>query len=102
MPARLTSSINHVIFYRHLGVLSLFGICGDFSLKNVYSTVTGECFKIGFEKYAPLPPGRQKLAEINNLAGITFSKINSLSVKIGVGRGNFYKSQYVIELAHLI
>ena len=77
-------------------------ICGDFSLKNVYSTATVESFKIVFQKYAPLPPVMQKLAETNNLVGITFSKIDSLSVKIGVGRGNCYKSQYVIELTHLI
>ena len=77
-------------------------MCGDFSLKTVSSTITGESFKIGFQKYAPPPPGRQKLAEADNLAGITFLKIDSLSVKIGVGRENCYKSQYVIELAHLI
>ena len=100
MPSRLTSSINHLIFYRHLGVLSFSRICGDFSLKTVYSTITGESFKIGFQKYGPPPPGKQKLAETNNLTGITFSKIDSLSVKIGVGRENCYKSQYVTELAH--
>ena len=102
MPSRLTSNINHLIFYRYLGVLSLSRICGDFSLKTVYSTIIGESFKIGFQKYATPPPGRQKLGEINNLTGITFSKIVSLSVKIGVGIENCYKSQYVIELAHLI
>ena len=102
MPSRLTSNTNHLIFYRHLGVLSLSRICGDFSLKTVYSTIIGESFKIGFQKYAPPSPGRQKLGENNNLAGITFSKIDSLTVKIGVERENCYKSRYVIELAHLI
>ena len=102
MPSRLTSNINHLIFYRYLGVLSLSRICGDFSLKTVYSTIIGESFKIGFQKYASPPAGRQKFGETNNLAGITFSKIDSCSVKIGVGRENCYKSQYVIELAHLI
>ena len=62
----------------------------------------GKVSKLVFKIYAPLPPGRQKLVETNNLAGITYSKIDSLSVKIGVGRGNCYKSQYVTELAHLI
>ena len=102
MPSRLTRSINHLIFYRHSGVLSLSRICGGFSLKTVYSTIIGESFKIGFQKYASPPAGRQKFKETNNLAGITFSKIDSCSVKIGVGRENCYKSQYVIELAHLI
>ena len=96
VPSRLTSNINHLIFYRHLGVLSLFRICGDFSLKTVYSTIIGESFKIVFQKYAPPSPGRQKLGENNNLAGITFSKIDSLSVKIEVGRENCYKSRCVI------
>ena len=98
VPSRLTSSIIHLIFYRHLGVLSLSTICGDFTLKTVYSTIIGESFEIDFQKYAPCPPGRQKLGETNNLAGFTFSKIDSLSVKIGVGREDCYKSQYVIEL----
>ena len=101
MPSRLTLSINHLIFYRYLGV-SLSRIRGDFSLKTVYSIIIGESFKIGFQKYGHPPPGRQKLAETSNLAGITFSKIDSLSVKIGVGRENCYKSQYETELAHLI
>ena len=102
MPSRLTSSINHLIFYRRLGFLSLSRICDDFSLETVYSTVIGESLKTGFEKYAPPPPGRQKSGETINLAGITFSKIDSLSVMIGVGRENCHKSQHVIELAHLI
>ena len=102
MPSRLTRSINHLIFYRHSGVLSLSRICGGFSLKTVYSTIIGESFKIGFQKYAPPPPGRQKLVKTNNLAGITFSKIDSLSIKIGVEREKCYKSQYIIELSHLI
>ena len=75
MPSRLTSSINQLILYRHLGVLSLSRICGDFSLRTVSSTIIGESFKIGFQKYAPLPPGRQKLGETNNVADITFSKL---------------------------
>ena len=58
VPSRLTSSIIHLIFYRHLGVLSLSTICGDFTLKTVYSTIIGESFKIDFQKYAPCPPGR--------------------------------------------
>ena len=98
VPSRLTSSITHLTFYRHFGVLSLSTICGDFTLKTVYSTIIGESFKIDFQKYAPRPPGRQKLGETNNLASFTFSKIDSLSVKIGVGREDCYKSQYVIEL----
>ena len=102
MPSRLTSSINHLIFYRQLGVLSLSRICGDFSLKIVYSTIIEENFKIAFQKYAPPPPGWQKLAETNNLADITFSKSDSIMVKIGDGRENCYKSQYVIEPTDLI
>ena len=102
VPSRLTSNINHLIFYRHLGVLSLSRICGEISLKTVHSTIIEENLKIGFQKYAPPSHGRQKLGENNNLAGITFSKIDSLSVKIGVGRESCYKSRYVIELAHLI
>ena len=102
MPSRLTSRINHLIFYRHLGLLFLFRICGDFSLKTVYSTIIRESFELGFQKYAPTPPGRQKLGETNNPAGIAFSKKDSLSVKIGVGTENCYKSQYVIELSNLI
>ena len=74
MPSRLTSNINHLIFYRYLGVLSLFRICGDFSLKTVYSTIIGESFKIGFQKYRPSSQGRQKLGETNNLADITILK----------------------------
>ena len=102
VPSRLTSSINHLIFYRHLGALSLSSICGDFSFKTTYAIIIGESFKIVFQKYAPPPPGRQKLGETNNLAGITLSKIDSLSIKIEVGRENCYKSQYVIKLAYLI
>ena len=102
MLSRLTSSINHLIFYKHLGVLSLFRICGDFSLKTAYFTIIRESFELGFQKYAPIPPGRQKLGETNNPAGITFSKKDSLSVKVRVGTENCYKSQYVIELADLI
>ena len=89
MPSRLTWGINHLIFYRHSGVLSLSRICGDFSLSKLYIlSIIGESFKIGFQKYASPPAGRQKLGETNNLAGITFSKIDSLSVKTGVGREN--------------
>ena len=90
------------MFYIYLGVLSLSRICDGFSLKTVYFTIIGEILKTDFQKYAPPLPGRQKLVETNNLAGITFSKIDSLSVKIGVARENCYKFQYVIQLPHLI
>ena len=75
-----------VIFLSKLSILSLLGKISKLVFKNMH----------------PLLQGRQKLGKANNLAGITFSKIDSLSVKIGVERENCYKSQYVIKLAHLI
>ena len=101
VPSRLTSNINHLIFYRHLGVLSLFRICGEFSQNCTFYYYRG-IFQNRVSKICT-PFSRQ--AEIrgnSNLARITFSKIDSLSVKIEVGRENCYKSRYVIELAHLI
>ena len=98
MLSRLTSSINHITIYRHLGVLSFSRICGDFFLKNVYSTITGKSFIFGFQKYAPPPPGRQKLAETNNFACITFSKIYSLSVKNRVGKKNCRARTFNLEI----
>ena len=101
VPSRLTSNINHLIFYRHLGVLSLSRICGEFSQNCTFYYYRG-IFQNRVSKICTPFSWQAEIRGNSNLARITFSKIDSLSVKIGVGRENCYKSRYVIELAHLI
>ena len=101
MPSRLTSSINHLysidILAFYLSPESVVNFLSKLYILPLLRKVSKLVFKT-----IHLSSGQAKLGETNNFAGITFSKIDSLSVKIEAGRENCYKFQYVIELAHLV
>ena len=82
VPSRLTSNINHLIFYRHLGVLSLSAVI--FLSKLYILPLLGKVSKLVFKNMHPLLMAGRNQGKIIILQALLFRKSIPSASRLGL------------------